>query len=175
MVAEKRSIGLHGNCILFLARSKREDGHTAHPAQMARSVAPGLVPPLCRAYPATVDEEGRPSMTSGPGPSHARSERRRRNRVLTMRVDSAELVAIQRAAYANGMSVSSYIRDAAVRRANKPKTTLYQARLISQLAGVVGLLKPLRSGLKDRQEHDVIGEAIRALAAVSDSFSRNGS
>lgn len=149
---------------MYLARSKREDGHTAHPAHIARSVAP-----LCRAYSrASTPRYGR--MSAETHPVRRRSEVRRRNNVVTSRFDDCELRMAREFAAAIGASLSAYVRDAAIKRASRPYTTRSQSRVISELAGIVGLLKQFRSRFEDPTERKAIEEIILSIAAVSDSI-----
>lgn len=55
--------------------------------------------------------------------SRLRSEQRRRNFVIRVRVDGFELDLIRELAASLAVSVSSYVRDAALKRAIKGNTT----------------------------------------------------
>lgn len=172
MVAEKRTIGRYGNCSMFLARSKREDGPTAHPDRIARSVAPGLCPSALSRFLRFYCAGELGEMKSEMSRSRPRSEQRRRNFVIRVRVDAFELDLIRELAASMAVSVSSYVRDAALKRVIKGNTTPSRAKLVSDLASVVGNLKRLGNRTKDTEQQRDVKYIVDSVAAVADSIAR---
>ncbi|HEV3155629.1 MAG TPA: hypothetical protein VGZ02_17620 [Candidatus Baltobacteraceae bacterium] len=107
-------------------------------------------------------------MKTDPKPSSSRSERRRRNYVIRIRMDDAEFAAIRSLATSNGMTVSSYARAAALKRPVKRNTTSFEGRIVSDLARVVSELKRLRVGLSTCAEQQGLEQIIVFVAAITD-------
>lgn len=107
-------------------------------------------------------------------PLGPRPERRRRNRVIRIRVDDTELATMRRAAQSLGVSLGSYVRNAAMKRTTKPLTTRTQGAIISQVAAMAERLKRLGNRLNDAEDRNQIKSIVGALSSISDSITRGG-
>lgn len=113
-------------------------------------------------------------MSAAKEPTRGRPERRRRQRVLRTRVDDVELAIVQRFAGLIGASISSYLRDAALRRPTVAYTTPIQSKVISDLSSVVGSLSRLGLRLTEPANQAELKRIMGLLAAISDYITQDG-
>jgi hypothetical protein len=150
-------------------------GPTAQPAPAARSVAAGLRPFALSRFARASPTVGNARMTrslSSDVPRGSRSESRQRQIVVRMRVDSQEYAAILASARSLNLSLSAYVRDAALRQSEKRQVTELETIIVAEIASIVSRVEKAAQAEESHVQQGALAAALADLRALSDHIVR---
>jgi len=113
-------------------------------------------------------------MVIGPqySPRGVRSESRRRRIVIRIRVDSPEYTAILNSAKSVNLSLSAYVRNAALRKRDERKVTDVEAMIVVEIASIVSRVERVSRAEGGGTVQDALAVALADLRALSDRIVR---